>query len=274
MLNADVKDPSGWQQEWGHVGVFSVRALPYPRLPGAVHTVFERTVYRPGDFPLKEQRRPLFCRDDRSGDEMRIVVAITGASGVAYGIQLLKDLKELGIERHLVLSRWAEATIAKETSLAPRDVAAMASVVHARANVGAEIASGSFRHDGMIIAPCSMKTLAAIRLGYSDGLIPRAADVTLKERRRLVLMPRETPLNEIHLENMLALCRMGALIVPPMPAFYNNPRTIEDLVEQTSARVLDLFGLETPQIRRWNGMRAEFSPAIVRASAMNKGGSR
>src|SRR5580658_4158822 len=128
---------------------------------------------------------------------MRIVVAVTGASGVAYGVQLLRDLKELGVERHLVLSQWAEATILKETSLTVREVVALASVAHSRSNVGAEIASGSFRHDGMIIAPCSMKTLSAIRFGYADGLIPRAADVTLKERRRLVLMPRETPLNDI-----------------------------------------------------------------------------
>ena len=202
---------------------------------------------------------------------MRIVVAITGASGVAYGIQILRQLKDLGVERHLVLSQWAEATIAKETKLSVREVAAMASVVHARANVGAEIASGSFRHDGMIIAPCSMKTLSAIRFGYSDGLIPRAADVALKERRRLVLMPRETPLNDIHLENMLALSRIGALIVPPMPAFYNNPRTIEDLIEQTSARVLELFGLEAPGLRRWGGMRPHSSPAVVRPLAIHKG---
>jgi 4-hydroxy-3-polyprenylbenzoate decarboxylase len=202
---------------------------------------------------------------------MRIVIAITGASGVAYGIDLLRQLRELGVERHLVLSQWAEATIAKETKLSAREVGAMASTVHSRTNVGAEIASGSFRHDGMIVAPCSMKTLAAIRFGYSDGLIPRAADVTLKERRRLVLMPRETPLNDIHLENMLALSRMGAVICPPMPAFYANPETIDDLIEQTSARVLELFGLEAPGLRRWSGMRPDSPPAVVRPLAVRKG---
>jgi polyprenyl P-hydroxybenzoate/phenylacrylic acid decarboxylase-like protein len=119
------------------------------------------------------------------------------------------------------------------------------------------ISSGSFRHDGMIVAPCSMKTLSAIRFGFADGLIARAADVTLKERRRLVLLTRETPLSDIHLENMLALSRMGAIIAPPAPAFYNNPRTIDDLIDQTVGRVLDLFGLETPELRRWNGMRGE-----------------
>lgn len=188
---------------------------------------------------------------------MRIVVAMTGATGAAYGIRLLAALSELGVETHLILSRWAEVTILKETGCTARQIGAMASVLHLRDNQAAAIASGSFRHDGMVIAPCSMKTLAAIRHGYADGLIPRAADVTLKERRRLVLLARETPLNEIHLENMLALCRMGAVIAPPVPAFYNAPQTIEDLVGHTVGRVLDLFGLEMPTLRRWAGMRGE-----------------
>jgi polyprenyl P-hydroxybenzoate/phenylacrylic acid decarboxylase-like protein len=187
---------------------------------------------------------------------MRIIVAITGATGAAYGVRLLAALEQLGVERHLIVSRWAEVTILKETGYTAREVGAMASVVHSRDNQGAPMASGSFRHDGMIVAPCSMKTLSAIRFGHADGLIARAADVTLKERRRLVLLPRETPLNEIHLENMLSLSRMGAIIAPPMPGFYTNPKTIDDLIDHTVGRVLDLFGLEMPQLKRWSGMRA------------------
>lgn len=205
---------------------------------------------------------------------MRIIVAITGATGAIYGVRLLAALRELDVERHLILSRWAEVTIRKESGRTVPEVAAMASVLHSRDNQGAAIASGSFRHDGMIVAPCSMKTLSAIRYGYADGLIPRAADVTLKERRRLVLLARETPLNDIHLENMLALSRMGAIIAPPVPAFYNDPHTIDDLVDHTVGRVLDLFGLETPHLRRWKGMRADANvPALVeRPRAITNGG--
>jgi len=186
---------------------------------------------------------------------MRIVVAMTGATGAVYGARLLVALRELEVETHLVLSRWAEVTIAKETGLSARELASTASVTHSRDNQGASIASGSFRHDGMIIAPCSMKTLAAIRYGFAHELIVRAADVTLKERRRLVLLTRETPLNDIHLENMLALSRMGAIIAPPVPAFYGNPKTIDDLVDHTVGRILDLFGLEFQKLKRWDGMR-------------------
>lgn len=195
---------------------------------------------------------------------MRIVVAMTGASGACYGIRLLTALADMGVERHLILSRWAEVTIRQETSYTAREVAAMASFVHSRNDHAAPIASGSFRHDGMIVAPCSMRTLSAIRHGQAEGLIPRAADVTLKERRRLVLLARETPLNDIHLENMLALSRMGVIIAPPVPAFYDNPRTIDDLVDHTVGRVLDLFGLEVPTLRRWAGMRADgtHSPSL------------
>ncbi len=188
---------------------------------------------------------------------MRIIVAITGATGAAYGVRLLAALEQLGVERHLIVSRWAEVTILRETGHTAREVGAMASVVHSRDNQGAPMASGSFRHDGMIVAPCSMKTLSAIRFGHADGLIARAADVTLKERRRLVLLPRETPLNEIHLENMLSLTRMGAIIAPPMPGFYTNPKTIDDLIDHTVGRVLDLFGLDMPQLKRWTGMRED-----------------
>jgi polyprenyl P-hydroxybenzoate/phenylacrylic acid decarboxylase-like protein len=185
---------------------------------------------------------------------MRIVLAMTGATGAAYGIRLLEVLKELGVERHLVMSEWAEVTLRHETSWTLSDVRALASVVHARTNQGASIASGSFRPDGMIVAPCSMRSLAAIRHGTGDGLIARAADVTLKERRRLVLLARESPLSEVHLENMLGLTRMGAIVAPPVPAFYNHPASIEDVVDHTVARVLDLFDLESPRLRRWSGL--------------------
>jgi polyprenyl P-hydroxybenzoate/phenylacrylic acid decarboxylase-like protein len=194
---------------------------------------------------------------------MRIIVAMTGATGAVYGVNLLAALRELGIETHLVVSQWAEVTLVKETGISVRELASMASVVHARDNLGASIASGSFRHDGMIVAPCTMKTLAAIRYGFADGLIVRAADVVLKERRRLVLLARETPLSNLHLENMLALSRMGAVIAPPVPAFYSNPSTIDDLVDHTVGRVLDLFGLELPKLKRWNGLRrAGESPSL------------
>lgn len=198
---------------------------------------------------------------------MPIIVAMTGATGAVYGVSLLAALRELGVESHLILSRWAEVTLIKETGISARALASTASVVHARDNLGASIASGSFRHDGMIVAPCSMKTLAAIRHGFADGLIVRAADVTLKERRRLVLLARETPLSEIHLENMLALSRMGAMIAPPMPAFYSNPRTIDDLVDHTVGRVLDLFGLDLPKLKRWNGLRQAGEPPSLAAEA-------
>jgi polyprenyl P-hydroxybenzoate/phenylacrylic acid decarboxylase-like protein len=188
---------------------------------------------------------------------------MTGATGAIYGVRLLAALAELGVQRHLIISRWAEVTLLKETGLSGRDIGALATDVHARDNQGAPFASGSFRHDGMIIAPCSMKTLSAIRQGHADGLIARAADVTLKERRRLVLMVRETPLNDIHLENMLALSRMGAVIAPPVPAFYSNPKSIEDLVDHSVGRVLDLFGLDMPDLKRWHGLAAGSRPAAA-----------
>jgi flavin prenyltransferase len=198
---------------------------------------------------------------------MRIIVAMTGATGAVYGVSLLAALRELGIETHLVLSQWAEVTLVKETGISVRELASTASAVHARDNLGASIASGSFRHDGMIVAPCTMKTLAAIRYGFTDGLIVRAADVVLKERRRLVLLARETPLSDIHLENMLALSRMGAVIAPPVPAFYSNPSTIDDLVDHTVGRVLDLFGLQLPKLKRWNGLRQGGEPPSLPAEA-------
>ncbi|MER5748794.1 non-oxidative hydroxyarylic acid decarboxylases subunit B [Streptomyces sp. NPDC002088] len=196
---------------------------------------------------------------------MRLIVGMTGATGAVFGVRLLQNLAELpGVETHLVLSRWARTTIELETGLSVTDVAALADVTHRPEDQGAGISSGSFRTDGMVVVPCSMKTLAGIRAGYADGLIGRAADVVLKERRRLVLVPRETPLSEIHLENMLDLARKGVQLVPPMPAFYNHPSSVDDIVDHVVARVLDQFDLPAPAARRWEGMRAarDLRPAV------------
>jgi flavin prenyltransferase len=187
----------------------------------------------------------------------RIIVGMTGASGAVIGVELLRRLQPCpDVQTHLVLSRWARATIHLETGLSTRDVEHLADVVYSWDDQAAAISSGSFLVEGMVVVPCSMKTLAGIRTGYADGLIGRAADVTLKERRRLVLVPRETPLSEIHLDNMLALARMGASIVPPMPAFYNHPATIDDVVAHNVTRILDQFGIESPTAQRWNGVSA------------------
>jgi flavin prenyltransferase len=188
---------------------------------------------------------------------MRLIVGISGATGAPLGVALLKALREMpDVETHLIVSKWARATIELECDHSAAEVAALADVVHQPGDQAAAISSGSFLTDGMVIIPCSMKTLAGIRAGYADGLLGRAADVVLKERRPLVLVPRESPLSDIHLENMLALSRMGVRIVPPMPAFYNRPQTVEDIVDYVVARVLDQFGLRTVRVKRWKGMPA------------------
>jgi flavin prenyltransferase len=185
----------------------------------------------------------------------RIVVGMTGATGAVLGVEVLRRLQECpDVQTHLVLSRWARATIQLETELSAGDVSELADVVYSSDDQAAAISSGSFRTDGMVIVPCSMKTLAGVRMGYADGLIARAADVTLKERRKLVLVPRETPLSEIHLDNMLALARMGVSVVPPMPAFYNHPASVGDIVEHIVTRILDQFDIESPTARRWTGV--------------------
>ncbi|MDM3319312.1 MULTISPECIES: non-oxidative hydroxyarylic acid decarboxylases subunit B [Citrobacter] len=187
---------------------------------------------------------------------MRLIVGMTGATGAPLGVSLLQALREMpGVETHLVLSKWAKTTIELETPYSVREVSALADFCHNLADQAATISSGSFRTDGMIIIPCSMKTLAGIRAGYAEGLVGRAADVVLKEGRKLVLVPREMPLSTIHLENMLALSRMGVAMVPPMPAFYNHPQTVDDITQHIVARVLDQFGLEHPNARRWQGLR-------------------
>ena len=185
----------------------------------------------------------------------RIVVAITGATGAVYGVRLLQRLGACpGVETHLVVSDAASLTLHQEVGLQKRDVEALAHVVHRNREIGASIASGSYQTDGMVIAPCSMKTLAAVAHGLSDNLIARAADVVLKERRRLVLMVRETPFNLAHLRNMTAVTEMGGIVFPPLPSFYNHPASIADMVDHTVGRVLDLLGVENALAPRWPGM--------------------
>ena len=181
----------------------------------------------------------------------RLVVGITGASGAVYGIRALQVLRELGIETHLVISRAGEMTRAYETKMSREELHALASHVHAINDAGASIASGSFRTMGMLIAPCSVRTLAEVATGVTTTLLTRAADVSLKERRPLVLMVREAPLHAGHIRNMLAAAEMGAIIHPPVPAFYTGPNTISDLVDHTLGRVLDCFGIEMPDMPRW-----------------------
>jgi len=183
----------------------------------------------------------------------RIIVGITGATGAIFGVGVLRALRAANVESHLILSKWGQQTIEHETGLDLAQLRELAAVVHGTGNMAATVSSGSFATDGMVIAPCSMRTLAAIASGNGENLVHRAADVVLKERRRLVLLVRETPLSEIHLENMLKLARMGAMIMPPVPAFYNRPRTIDDLVDHIVARVLDQFGIPADFAKRWDG---------------------
>ncbi|MBJ7446087.1 MAG: UbiX family flavin prenyltransferase [Brevundimonas sp.] len=185
----------------------------------------------------------------------RLVVGISGASGVTYGVRVLDALRELGVESHLVVTRAALLTLSQETDLTPDDLTGRADVVHKLADVGATIASGSFRTLGMIIAPCSVRTMSEIATGVTSNLLTRAADVVLKERRPLVLMVRETPFHLGHLRTMTALTEMGAIIAPPLPAFYARPKSIEDIVDQSVGRALDLFGLDWSAVRRWDGLK-------------------
>lgn len=186
----------------------------------------------------------------------RLIVAISGASGAIYGITALKALKLLGVESHLVVSKAAALSLSAETDLSLSDVNALADHVYRVGDIGATIASGSFRTLGMLIAPCSIKTLSEIATGVTSNLISRAGDVTLKERRRLVLMVRESPLHLGHLKTMAAVTEMGAIVAPPVPAFYTRPQTLQDVVDQSVGRALDLFGLEAP-VQRWGGMNAD-----------------
>lgn len=188
------------------------------------------------------------------GNNKKIILAISGASGAIYGIRLLEILRDLDVETHLIISKSAHLTITQETKHSVDDIKNLANYSYNSQDIWAKISSGSFRTMGMIIAPCSMKTMASVACGIENNLISRAAGVTLKERRKLVLMVRETPLHSGHLENMLKLSNYGAIIAPPVPAFYNFPTTIDDLVNHSITRVLDLFDLETNLIKRWNGL--------------------
>jgi flavin prenyltransferase len=183
----------------------------------------------------------------------RLIVGMTGSTGAVFGIRLLEALKHSEVESHLIISKWAQRTIEHETSHTIEQVRSLATVVHSQGDMGASISSGSFITEGMVVIPCSVRTLGGIANGYGEHLVHRAADVILKERRRLVLVVRESPLSEVHLENMLKLARIGVIMLPPMPAFYNHPQTVGDVIDHIVARVLDQFGIAAPFAKRWDG---------------------
>ena len=186
----------------------------------------------------------------------RLIVGITGATGAVYGVEILRTLKSVGgWESHLVLSDAGALNVWHELKMKRREVEKLADVAYHPKDIAAAISSGSYLTDGMVIAPCSMKTLAAVAHAHADDLVSRAADVILKERRRLVLVPRETPLNLAHLRNMVAVTEMGGIVFPPVPAFYAAPKTLDELVAHTVARVLDLFGVHSARLARWQGMK-------------------
>ncbi len=187
----------------------------------------------------------------------RLIVGISGASGTVYGVRLLEMLRACEVEAHLVMSRSAEMTLAYETDLKPKDVRALAAVHYPVTDIGAAISSGSFPTMGMIVAPCSIRTMSEIATGVTGSLLSRAADVVLKEKRRLVLAVRETPLHGGHLRTMTTLADIGAVIAPIVPAFYNRPKTVDDIINHTCGRLLDLFGIDTGTVKRWKGGPAE-----------------
>ena len=187
----------------------------------------------------------------------RLIVGISGASGVIYGVRILELLKKTDIETHLVMSKSAEMTLAYETDFKAKEVRALASVAHPIGDIGAAISSGSFPTMGMIVAPCSIKTMSEIACGVTSSLLSRAADVVLKEKRRLVLAMRETPLHVGHLRTMTTLAEIGAVVAPIVPAFYNKPKTVDDVINHTCGRLLDLFGIDTKTVKRWEGGPAE-----------------
>lgn len=201
----------------------------------------------------RSQNRIYGTSEPKACRPKRIVIGITGATGALFAVHMLKVLRDLGVETHLIMSKWALATLKYETSLTEYEIHALASRVYTAKDMSAPIASGSFIHDGMAVLPCSMKTLAAIRSGYCDDLISRAADVSIKENRKLMLAVRETPLSDIHLDNMLFLRRAGAIIFPPVPAFYTRPNSLDDIIMQSVGRMLDCFEIYTDDFARWNG---------------------
>ena len=201
----------------------------------------------------------------------RLIIGMTGSTGAIFGIRMLEALKHTDVETHLIISKWAQRTIEHETRHTLEQVRAMATVVHSQGDMGASISSGSFLTEGMVVIPCSVRTLGGIANGYGEHLVHRAADVILKERRKLVLVVRETPLSEVHLENMLRLARMGVVMLPPMPAFYNHPKTVEDVIDHIVMRVLDQFGIETPFAKRWDGhMQTAATIAALAGGAKGK----
>ncbi len=193
-------------------------------------------------------------RDGNMETPQRLIVGISGATGAIFGVRLLQMLQKTDVETHLLVSPWGARTLVHETPYTLEQVQAMATTFHAPQDQGAAISSGSFLTGGMVLCPCSVRSVAAIAHGHGDNLLHRAADVVLKERRKLVLVVRETPLSDIHLENMLKLSRMGAVIFPPVPAFYTQPQTIEDIVEQSVTRILDQFGIHLASGKRWQGV--------------------
>jgi flavin prenyltransferase len=205
----------------------------------------------------------------------RLIVGISGATGAIYGVRILEVLSEIkDIETHLVLTRAAKMTIQVETSYSPKDVEALADVVHDINNVGASISSGSFRTEGMVIAPCSMKSMGGIAHSVGGDLLVRAADVILKERKKLVLLARETPLHLGHLETMVTLTRMGTVIFPPVPAFYHRPKTLDDVINQTVTRVLDQFGIDVTLFERWSDDQMRRHPEALNSTATSDRGRR
>jgi 4-hydroxy-3-polyprenylbenzoate decarboxylase len=187
----------------------------------------------------------------------RLVVGISGASGAIYGVRMLELLKKTDIETHLVMSKSAEMTIVYETDYKPKDIRALATVNHPMADIGASISSGSFPTMGMVVVPCSIRTMSEIATGVTSSLLSRAADVALKEKRRLVLAVRETPLHGGHLRTLTTLADIGAIVAPIVPAFYNKPKTVDDIINHTVGRLLDLFGIDTKMVKRWEGGPAE-----------------
>jgi 4-hydroxy-3-polyprenylbenzoate decarboxylase len=192
----------------------------------------------------------------------KLIVGMTGASGAIFGVRLLQVLAETDVEVHLVVSKWAQQTLEHETTLTLNDLRDLADVYYGPNDMGAAISSGSFMTDGMVIMPCSTRSVGAIAHGIGEHLVHRAADVILKERRKMVMVVRETPLNEIHLENMLKLSRMGVTMLPPMPAFYNHPQSLDDMVNHIVARVLDQFAITADFAKRWDGTMRNREPKV------------
>jgi len=192
----------------------------------------------------------------------KLIVGMTGASGAIFGVRLLQVLADTDVEVHLVVSKWAQQTLEHETTVTLNELRELADVYYGPADMGAAISSGSFMTDGMVIIPCSTRSVGAIAHGIGEHLVHRAADVILKERRKLVMVVRETPLNEIHLENMLKLSRMGVSILPPMPAFYNHPQSVDDIVNHIVARVLDQFSITADFAKRWDGTMRNREPKV------------